>query len=315
MRRTHTALGALALLFSLGAQAEPPGQCPPVAQPPSAEQAAEAQRQAKDRGALWRISKDGRTSYLYGTIHIGRLAWIFPGPNLQQALRETQVLAVEIDILAPDLAARAQAAQQRALRWTLSEAEQRQLDAAADAACVPRAAFAHLHPTMQGITHIVLAGRHEGLDPAFGQEPNLLAFARATQRTVVSLESIESQLEVVLPKTEGEGREGLRRMLVDLEAGRARAQLKRLGDAWERGDLDLAGSLEKLCDCLPTEAERAFSRRINDERNPGLADRIAEEHAKGKPLLAAVGLLHMTGSKALPDLLKARGFAVERIRY
>jgi uncharacterized protein YbaP (TraB family) len=307
----------LACSVGLGllAPAQAKDACPPVAQAPTQAQLVEGMQNAKDRGALWRITKDGRASYLFGTVHMGEMAWAFPGPKLLQALRETQVLAVEVDITDPSTQADMAAAMQRAGKVELSARDQARLDALADTACIPRGALASLHPIMQGITHVVLAGRSIGLDSAWGQEPTLIGFARAQQRPVVSLESIGSQMAVLLPADPAKARKSFDRLLDDLEKGSSAAELGRMGRAWEQGDLDVIGSLEKLCACAPTDDQRQAMRALNDERNPGLADRIAQEHAKGKPLLAAVGVLHMTGSEALPPLLIARGFAVERIAY
>lgn len=52
--------------------------CPPV--PPAATPAqVEAwAAQAKDRGVLWRITKGGHSSYLFGSLHVGRAEWAFP---------------------------------------------------------------------------------------------------------------------------------------------------------------------------------------------------------------------------------------------
>jgi uncharacterized protein YbaP (TraB family) len=172
-----------------------------------------------------------------------------------------------------------------------------------------------MHPVMQAITYVVLSGRHDGLDAAFGQEPTLIGFARAQQRPVVSLESIASQMAVLLPKDAKLGRQMFDRSLSDLEAGKSRGQLARISQAWERGDLESVGTLEKLCECTPTDEERAFTKALNDDRNPTIAQRIAEEHAKGKPVLAAVGLLHMTGPKAVTTLLAEQGFEVKRVAY
>jgi uncharacterized protein YbaP (TraB family) len=286
-----------------------------VAQAPTPAQMQAAQAAAKDRGALWRLTKDGRVSYLYGTVHVGKLDWAFPGPQLQTALRSTEVLAVEINPLAPSFMAEVQAAQAKAAKLELTPAEQARLDAEADAACVPRAALAALHPVMQAITYVSLSGRRDGLDPAFSQEAILLGGAQATQRPVVALESVASQMAVLLPNDAAEARTLLNQTLDSLKRQESRTSLRRVGAAWERGDLDTIASPAKLCDCVPTADELKMLTRLNDGRNPGLADRIAEEHAKGKPVLAAVGTLHMTGPKALPLLLKERGFDVERVQY
>ena len=287
--------------------------CPPVAAPPTPEQLQQGQAKARDRGALWKLKKDGRTSYLYGTAHVGQLDWIFPGPNLRQALRETEVLAVEVDVTAPDTQREMAEAQRSAAPLPLSAEEQQRLDTQAKAACVPTQALAHLHPVMQAVTYVALSGRRAGLDPAFGQEMALLGAARSLQRPIVALETIGLQMSVLLPKEESKARRMLHMTLEGLEKGESPRTLERLGKAWVEGDLALLGDIETLCQCKPSEEERAFHKMLNDDRNPHLARRIAEEHGKGKPVLAAVGLLHMSGPQALPGLLKAQGFEVERL--
>ena len=175
---TRRWLAGLCLLAGLActgtAQAEP--DCPPVAGAPSPDALAAAARTASDRGPLWRIERDGRSSWLYGTLHVGRLAWAFPGPNVSAALH-------------------------------------------------------------------------------------------------------------------------------------------RLALAWERADLAALASYEDWCECARDEAERAFSKRLNDDRNPGLADAIARLHNGGQSVFAAVGALHMTGPQALPALLRARGFKLQALRW
>lgn len=289
--------------------------CPAVPQPPTQEQLAEGFRNAQDRGAMWTLTKDGRTSYLYGTLHIGRMAWAFPGPKLMQALRESQALAIELDPTDPAVQAEMQAATAQAGKVALTEKDQARLDAQADAACLPREALRPLHPVMQAVTYTVMSGRRDGLDPAFGQEVTLIGFARAQQRPIISLETVASQLSAVLPPDDAAARLSFERALADLESGKAKGQLVRLSEAWARGDMSALDTLEKLCECQPTEDERAFARRVNDDRNPHLAKRIAEEHGKGRPVLAAVGLLHMTGPKAITTLLQQQGFEVKRVAY
>lgn len=289
--------------------------CPPTAQMPTPEALQKGQREAKDRGALWTLHKDGRTSYLYGSVHLGRFEWAFPGPQLQAALKATEVLAVELDVTDPAFMGEFQQAQAKAAALALSADEQARLDAQADAACVPRGALAGMHPVMQVTTYVSLAGRRDGLDPSYGQEMVLLGAARALQRPVVALESVAQQLAVLLPAEPGAARRLFLQSLEGLEKGEAQTTLRRLGQAWAEGDLQTISSPATLCQCTPSSEELAFMAQLNDGRNPHLAQRIAEEHAKGKPLLAAVGMLHMTGPKALPLLLEQAGFKVERVRY
>ena len=68
-------------------------------------------------------------------------------------------------------------------------------------------------------------------------------------------------------------------------------------------------------DLVKTDDDRAMVKALNDERNPAMAERIDALHGEGQRLFVAVGALHMTGPKALPALLRARGFRVERVEF
>jgi len=302
----------LVLLTGL-AQAAPPAACPPTAQMPSQEQVMAGMRDAKDRGLLWRIGKDGRDSYLFGTLHVGRQDWMFPGPALQRALQQTALLALELDVTDPAVQAVMTAPTPAAQLPVIGLALQRRLDGQAALACIPPGALASMHPVLQVMTYAVLAGRWDGLDPAYGQEFVLAGFAKAGQRPLISLETAQGQRDALIPKDPAEALEATEQSLELLEGQRVRPQLKRLAEAWARGDLAELENYERWCECIKSEADRAALRRLNDERNPAMADRIAALHAQGRPVLAAVGALHMTGQQALPLLLAQRGFTVERV--
>ena len=50
-----------------------------------------------------------------------------------------------------------------------------------------------------------------------------------------------------------------------------------------------------------------------DGRNPALADGIAKLLSREKHSLAAIGVLHLVGTKSVPDLLRQRGLKVVRV--
>jgi uncharacterized protein YbaP (TraB family) len=309
------ALPVLLASLLLAAPSQAAESCPAPAQPPTPEQMAEGMKNAKDRGALWTITKDGRTSYLYGTIHIGRAEWVFPGPKLMTALMNTGALAVEVDLTAPGTQQEMMAAMAAAPALTLTDTDRARLAKLAEAECVPPGAFDAFHPIMQAITYSSLMGRRDGLYAEFAQEFMLIGFARAANRPVVGLESIGLQMDVLIPDDAATARTAFDESLKDLEAPDARSKMQYTAKSWERGDLEAMDTIEEACQCQPTAQQRDFYLALNDGRNPGLARRIAEEHAKGVPVLAAVGLLHMTGDKAIPKLLAEMGFEVTRVAY
>lgn len=298
----------LPLLFNLAAQqaaAAPPVQCPPPVQ------AAASSEAAPDRGMLWRLRRDGHDSYLFGSLHIGRPAWAQPGPNLRHALQVTEILALELDISDPAT----QAALMRTPRLAspLKAAVQARMAAQIRAACVSTQTLDDLHPLLQ-LSHLtVLAGRWDDFHPAFGQEIHLLAFAHSSGRQVVALEQVEDQLQALIPSDDAAVRRSIEAGLAQLEQGSVRGPIRRLALAWARGDLSDLQNYEQWCDCVHSVDDRRWLRRINDERNPHLAQRIAALHGQGKRVLAAVGALHMSGPQALPLLLAEQGFEVTRI--
>ena len=310
---------AAGLIATTSALAQPAATCPPAAHAPTQEQVQAGMRVARDHGFLWRISRDGRDSFLYGTVHVARVEWMFPGPRLMRALAASDTVALELDLLDPDiqrrlarsLAAKPEgAAPSAALPAPVQQRLQRQFEAE----CLPAPAMTALSPEMQAITLSTLAGRRDGLDPSYGIDLFLAGWGHATKKTVVSLESPELQAALLQADSEAERIEFVSSALEQLENGRARPQLRRLTQAWADGNLPELASYGAWCECLKTDADRAAMARLLDDRNPALADSITALHAAGQRVVAAVGSLHMTGPKGLPTLMSQRGFRVERLR-
>ena len=303
---------SLALLCG-AAQAAPPAPvaCPPAASVPTQVQLEAWAATAPDRGVLWRLRRDGRESWLFGSLHVGRAEWTMPGPRLREAMQRAEVLALELDPTDPQtIAALGSVPVPSGL---LNPALQQRLAARFDAACVPAQAMAGVHPLLQLGTLSVLEARWDGLDPGYGVEMVLLGWARAQGLPVVALESASEQLRALVPSDLAEARQGLEQGLQQLERQQVRTPLRRLTEAWARGDLAELQSYEQWCDCVHDEHDRRWLRRLNDERNGPLAERIAALHADGKRALVAVGALHMSGPQALPLLLARLGFEVERV--
>lgn len=306
LRTICTGLCAALGLLAGAAAAEPAPACPP----PLPTQATTAPE--RDRGLLWRITRDGRSSWLYGTLHVGKPIWRRLGPQLTAALRASDVLALEIDPADPALLAALGELQPPSL---LPETLQARLDQAYARACIARDAMATLHPVLQATTLTVLEARWLGMDPAYAMEQLLAMQARADGRRVVSLETVAQQKAVLVPDDPVEALAVVEQSLAQLEDRSARRVIERLARAWEAGDLAAMEDYASWCECAVTEADKAALRKLNDARNGPLAAGIAAQHQQGRRVFAAVGALHMTGAQALPRLLEQRGFRVERVPF
>jgi uncharacterized protein len=288
------------------APATAPAACPTEPAPIPQDQ---AEAQAKDRGILWTLTRDGHTSYLHASLHLGRPAWTAPGPKLKQALNKVDAVALELDPL-------------DAASWvmptipelTIDPALQKRLAAQARSVCLPAQAVAAMHPLLQLSTITLMQARGLGLDVRYGQEMLLSRWARDRHLPVIALETLQGQLSALLPEDADQARHELRSGLQQLERPAAlQRMLKDLVGTWERGDLRRLARYEDWCDCIRDARDREALARENDGRNPNLADRISELHQRGQSLLVAVGALHMTGPQALPTLLREKGFEVTQV--
>jgi len=305
----------LLIAATLSGQAETGASCPPVAEKPPLEAMEAARLNARDHGFLWRVSKDGRTSYLYGTMHVGKLDWSFPGPAVMQALSKASTVALELDMLDADIQNRLVMGMANMRSVALPDGLVKRLRQQAESACVPYAAIAALSPEMQIDMLTLMVGRREGLDAAYATDAVLAGVGHRQKKNVVSLETPESQLQLLqmadMQQTVALVEDGLD----ELESGRSRAMLTRIAKVWADSDYADMAHFDEWCGCLDTEIEREMMKRLLDDRNPGLADRIDALHKSGEQVFAAVGSLHMFGPAALPTLLEKRGYRVERIDF
>ena len=317
IRRTLAAAALLPALMPVGpALAAPPladAGCPPAARMPTPVELQAMLRDARDRGVLWRIDHEGRTSWLYGTVHVARAGWSVPGPTVLAALRASDSLALELNLLDPAvLRVLQQGLQAQPDAPPLPGDLAGRLDAQLRAACAAPA-LGSLRPDAQIMTLLALSGRRAGLDPAYGIDASLAGTASALGKPVIGLETPQRQLRELVSDDPERVAKSVQSGLAQLERGSASSALTRITQAWADGRLDLLENLPDWCDCVENAAERADYERSIFGRNPGIAQAMAQQLRAGRSLFTAVGSLHMVGPLGLPALLQAEGFKVQRV--
>lgn len=290
--------------------------CPPPPAIPTTDEIQAMIRTATDRGFLWKYNKDGHTGYLYGSIHLGRRDWIVPGPKTMAALRSSGVIALELDILDPQIRAQLSDPSRAGIEsMTLPPPLQLRMKSVAKRVCAPDGALAALHPLMQLITLTMLQARFSELEPDYGSEMFLAGFARGAKKPVESLETADIQLRALLAGDEQSLVQLVENGLTLLETGRQQIQTDRLIEAWATNNLDELQRYEQWCECLNTDADRKYMKGLLDDRNPRLAAGIDGLTRGGRTVFAAVGALHMVGSNSVPKLLEKMGYKIERIPF
>jgi uncharacterized protein YbaP (TraB family) len=268
---------------------------------------------AKDRGFLWRISKGGHTSYLYGTVHIAKPSWTFLGRTVRAAFDASDRLAVEVDLTDPDVKQRvAKSLGAPENNLPLPDPLLKRIQTFAERVCFP---LSDLDKTPLALKLSALArymSMYDGLYTAFGIDASLSELARDTGKPVVSLENPETRIRVddasdriVLPTEAIEG----------LETGRTRELGLRGVEVWAESRYDDFLRYKEWCECFDTDAKRRYWSRATEDRNRIQALAIDALHEMGHNVFAAVGYAHMVGDRGLPSLLEQMGYQVEFVVF
>ena len=312
---------ACGLLVQLGNLQAAHAGCPPPLQAPGAEQVRVAQQAARNRGFLWKISKAGRSSYIYGTIHIAKFEWMFPGPDVVKALRSADTIALELNLLDQATVNSLQQGMQddkvpgtqadgsatvpaEFTAWVRQQAQDN---------CLDMTVLATLRPEFQVALISTSAARKQGLEIVYGIDLMLTQVAKSSWKPLEALESAQDQLDAIRSESKDLAQAASEGAFTVEEAERSQKILMRIANAWASSDFNTINSYAKWCECMDSPVERQEMQRLVDDRNPKMAQRIDSLHADGRSVFAAVGALHLIGEKGLPALLAKKGYTVQRI--
>ncbi len=266
-----------------------------------------------DRGLFWRIEKDGRTSYLLGTVHAWKREWLPLNPTIEKAFADSRTLAVELDPAKVDMASGAQRMLlccNETLERQLGRSLYEQTKAETAKLGVPDAAIGKMKPW--GVMLILAATKLQqlGFSSDAGIDNYLIQKASASGKRVVELESGEQQLAMM----DGLSVRLQRAMLSDFLAN-MESTPQIIGDivsAWKKGDADAAYRLNQKSLSDP-EAKREFDDKFLYQRDLAMTRKIEELLRQPGPHFIAVGSLHLVGPKSIVEQLKAKGYRVEQI--
>jgi uncharacterized protein YbaP (TraB family) len=150
-----------------------------------------------------------------------------------------------------------------------------------------------------------------GLYAEYGVDLLLMGMAQAMKKPIHSLESVDVQAQVLrLIASAPDFEQSLKEHFQSIDSGQTKRLFDRFYDVWLRGDAAENAQYPMWCDCRENEEEKELFKRINDDRNPGLATEILRLHDQGKRVFAAVGMAHTSGPLAVQTLLAQAGFVV-----
>lgn len=273
---------------------------------------------AKRQGALFKVSREGQVSYLFGTIHVGAKSFYPLAPEVSEALAGSSQLVVELDTRANDAFQKAVAMhgsyrQGKHIQDHVSADTMARLTTALHAVGITVSSVSHLKPWLLANILMGLELERSGFERTNGNEFVLLAQAQARGTAVAELESADYQLSLFDTLGDADSEHYLRESLVELSDGSSLRKATATIAAWNSGNHAALDALIPDAVSGGTVMSEFTRRMLLGKRNPEMAARIASIMQDGKTTFVGVGLLHLLGADGLPRLLAQRGYQVERL--
>jgi uncharacterized protein len=279
------------------AQANP--SCPPEPMPLEQQKVYVDKSPAKNAGFLWRIEKDGRSSWLYGTMHQMHIDYAKPGAQIMFGMRSSDVLAPEINFYEPQAPVSTTHG-----TFALSDQHLERLKKMYVGDCLAG------NPSKQFLGPVIEAqNKRQFLYGGYGPDARLMQIAKRSNKPIVQLETMAIHAKALSPQNQSDFDAQLESSLTAIESGAYQTDLASMAKAWQTNDLDFFIKTEAQM----SSREPAFMKRLNDERNLGMAQRTDTLHTEGKKVFVAVGVLHMTGKHGLPKIMQEKGYKVHFI--
>jgi uncharacterized protein YbaP (TraB family) len=274
---------------------------------------------AVDRGALFKVTGQGHTQYLFGTMHVGLPEFYPLESRIVDAVRGASTLALEIDpAQPPERMAQAMVRQGMIVPGgagyeRLAPARRVQLDAALKAAGVDSEAARVLNPAMVAALISLSQYQKLGYRPELSADAWLAQLARKGKTHVVALETVDGQLGQFNKLSSAEQWRFLDESLDNLASGEELEEARGLVEAWAKADQAALAALVRQVEEDTSVSGKFMRETLLDGRNGAMADKLAVLLKKEDRTVAAIGLLHLLGKRGVPALLQAKGYQVERV--
>jgi uncharacterized protein YbaP (TraB family) len=274
---------------------------------------------AVERGALFKVTWQNHTQYLFGTMHVGLPSFYPLEPRIVNAVKGASTLALEIDPAAP-AAEMAQAMVRQGMIQPggagyerMAPARRARLDAALQQAGIDTETARVLNPAMLAALISLSQYQKLGYRSDLSADAWLAQLARQGTTRVVALETVDSQLGEFKKMTSAQQWNFLDESLDNLASGEELDEARGLVDAWANADRAALDALARRAEEDDSVSGIFMREVLLDGRNGALADKLAVLLKKEEKTVAAIGLLHLLGKRGVPALLQAKGYRVERV--
>ncbi|MBW4967008.1 TraB/GumN family protein [Pseudoalteromonas sp. CR1] len=265
--------------------------------------------------ALYKIEKNGTTSYLFGTVHVGDASVKGLPENITQAIEQSNEVVVEVDIskLTPfEMQQRSMPLMMlkngKTLQTELSKQNYKKLKDYFAKKSIDIAMFNTFKPWAVMVTMMQIEFQNAGFSDQTGIDKQVLAYAKEQNIKISELETLEQQLQMFdgMALLSNEMIEETFEQLADINT-----YFIKLVNAWKNGDMDTLTEYYNMSfdDSNYGEiSEQVMLVSRNNKWIEQLVPRLSNEK-----LFIAVGALHLPEQHGLIKQLKDKGFSVTRL--
>lgn len=263
--------------------------------------------------ALWKVSDEDTTIYLFGTIHALPADMVWYDAEIDHALRSSDTVVTEILMDPANEAAMQQIALERGmftdgttLRAILDDEQRAEYEAALGGLGLAPGSFDAFEPWMAGLTLTMLPLLQQGYDLDSGVDKIILA--KSADKPKGALETADFQLGLFdgLPRDE----QIAFLLAAAASADEAKPTLDTMVDAWIAGDADrLAAVMNEDMD-----TDDGLAEALLYDRNANWAEWIETRMETPGTVFIAVGAGHLAGDLSVQDYLTKYGIEAVRVQ-
>ncbi len=278
-----------------------------------AAKAAVAADPAYSEGRLWRVQApdSAAPSHIFGTIHSDREAAVDLATPVERAFDRAERYAFELDFDNNIRAAMTQAMMDTdgpPLSERLDATSWRQLQQVARERGLAPQQLDGLAPWAVALTLAT-----PDVQPSATLDRVLYRRAKRSGEPITGLETADEQIAVFAGLSEAQQLDMLRQVVELGAADRIEPLLEELVSAWLAGDLARLVALSEAHPMMGNaEAQEALERRLVDERNARMAERMAPLLDQGGTFVA-IGALHLPGEAGVLQRLSRAGYTIEAV--
>ncbi len=264
---------------------------------------------------LWLLQDEDTKIYLFGTVHFLRPETQWQNKTVEDAFSSADTLMLEIDMgdgqadMAQKIMPLAMAKGAARLSQQLSPKDREAYHQAMKKYGLPPTAFDAFKPWFAATTLSLMPAVHAGFNPSHGVENILSAQAKAQNKRIDALETVEQQLGYfdMLP-----AKLQIRYLNDNVKTlDQSTQMLDDMVSMWAQGRTDELASL--INESLETSPE--LHHLLLDTRNQDWANKLADRMEQPGTIFVAVGSGHLAGKGSVQDYLAQHGLTAQRIAY